>query len=419
MSSSPPQAVRPRIEFGFNDTALAFFGAAVLLFSAVVWTAHGQNVEKTDFSLTYVGATLVHQRMGHNLYDLSLQKQLRDSLFRRPVPLFFEHPPFEALLLSPLAGFSYRTAYLVWGLVNATAWLALTFFLRPYLPWPHEGLLYIFMWLLFAPLWVALYQGQSSILLLAAYSLAFVMLKRTKEFAAGVALGFGLLKLQFVLPFVVIFLIRKKWRFLAGFAACALVLAFVSVTAVGWKGATDYVRFLLAIGNNPQNISFGSGVDMPTIHGFVFATLGRKISGTELNIVVAVLSIALLVWVAWQWNRRQESVSFDLMFAAAVAASLLSGSHMFTHDFSPLILSMLLVAGSPSSDTASTGSFAWGERAVKATLFLFWMFPIYFLSVKWHCLYLMGPVLLLFTWGTMQRARCVPSTAERAAVVTG
>jgi hypothetical protein len=92
---------------------------------------------------------------------------------------------------------------------------------------------------------------------------------------------------------------------------------------------------------------------------------------------------------------------------------------MFTHDFSPLVLPMLLVAGSPGIDTASKGRFAWGEAAIKATLFLFWMFPIYFLSVKWHCLYLMGPVLLLFTWGTMQRARSIRPVTELAAVVTG
>ena len=418
MSSSPPQAVRPRIEFGFNDTALAFFGAAVLLVSAVVWTTHGQNVEKTDFSLTYVGAKLVHEGMSPHLYDLSLQKQLRDSLYRHPVPLFFEHPPFEALLLSPLAAHPYRTAYLVWGLTNATAWLALIFFLRPYLPWPREGLGYIFMWLLFAPLWVALYQGQSSLFLLAAFALAFVLLKSRKEFTGGVALGFGLLKLQFVLPFVVIFLVRRRWRFLAGFAACALVLAFVSIAAVGWKGAMDYVQFLLAIGNNPQNISFGSGVDMPTIHGFVFAILGRNISGTALNTIVAVLSIALLTWVAIEWNKRQEVTSFDLMFSAAVAASLLSGSHMFTHDFSPLILPMLLVAGHLSG-SVSLGRLFLGDTAVKTALILFWMFPIYFLSVKWHCLYLLGPVLLLFTWGTMRQACSIATTAEVTTMVTG
>jgi hypothetical protein len=28
---------------------------------------------------------------------------------------------------------------------------------------------------------------------------------------------------------------------------------------------------------------------------------------------------------------------------------------------------------------------------------LFWIFPIYFVFVAWHCLYLMCPVLLMFS----------------------
>src|SRR5215469_8672949 len=94
----------PRFVLGLNDTTFAFLGVAVLLFSAVFWTTGGPNVEKTDFSLTYVGAKIVHDGRGRELYDLNLQKQIRNSLYQHPVPLLFEHPPFEALLLSPLAG---------------------------------------------------------------------------------------------------------------------------------------------------------------------------------------------------------------------------------------------------------------------------------------------------------------------------
>ena len=99
----------------------------------------------------------------------------------------------------------------------------------------------------------------------------------------------------------------------------------------------DYLRLLLAIGSNPQNESFGSAVDMPTIHGLVYATLGQRISHVELNVMVMSLSILLLGVVAWRWTRLHSRASFDLMFAAALAASLVAGSHMFTHDFSPLI----------------------------------------------------------------------------------
>src|SRR4051812_35237448 len=119
MSSSRSAPTGIHFDLGFNDTTLAFVGAAILVFSAVLWTAHGPNVEKTDFSLTYVGAKLIHDGSGRDLYDIALQKRLRDSLFQHPVPLFFEHPPFEALLLSPLAGNPFRGVYLVWGLTNA------------------------------------------------------------------------------------------------------------------------------------------------------------------------------------------------------------------------------------------------------------------------------------------------------------
>lgn len=392
----------PGFTLGLNDGTLGLLIAAILLYTAVLWTANGPNVERTDFSLSYVGAKIVHTGTGAHLYDLDLQKQLRNSLFLRPVPLFFEHPPFEAWLLSPLAAHSFRAAYRVWGLLNVTVWLVLIVVLRRYLPWPHESLGYIFFWLLFAPLGVALYQGQSSLLVLASFALAFLLLKRQKCFSAGIALGFGLLKFQFVLPFALIFLLRRKWRFLGGFALCASTLILISIAVIGWTGVIGYARFLLAIGANPQNVSFGSGVDMPTIQGFVFALTGGRLTGLALNVVAATLSIALLAWIALRWERAEDNSSFDLTFAAAVAVALLSSSHMFTHDFAPLVIPMFLVAAQLSQEkNRSTNSVAC--LALRFTLVLFWMFPIYFLLVKWHCLFLMAPVLLVFVWAAIQQ----------------
>src|SRR5579863_10242603 len=61
-----------RIDLGLNEGTLGLFAAAILLVGAVLWSAHGPNVEKTDFSLTYVGARIVHQGLGSRLYDISL-----------------------------------------------------------------------------------------------------------------------------------------------------------------------------------------------------------------------------------------------------------------------------------------------------------------------------------------------------------
>ncbi|HZP17236.1 MAG TPA: glycosyltransferase family 87 protein, partial [Terriglobales bacterium] len=319
-------AITPGFTAAVNDGTLGLLMAAIVLFTAVVWTARGANVEKTDFALTYVGAKIVHDGLGSRLYDLTLQKQMRDSLFQSPSPLVFQHPPFEALLLSPLASYPFRTAYLIWGSLNAAIWMIIMVALRSRLPWPSENLAYLALWFLFAPLGVALYQGQSSVLLLALFAVCFTQLERGREFAAGMALGLGLIKFQFALPLALIFLFRRRWSFLCGFAATSAVLGWLSIFAVGWRGLASYVRLLFAISSHPQDVSYGSGVDMPTIHGFVYAVLGRWLSTAGLAFVAAVLSVLLLTWMAWRWQSVKPGPSHALMFAAAIAASLLAGS---------------------------------------------------------------------------------------------
>ncbi len=337
------------------------------------------------------------------LYDINFQKQIRNSLFEHPNPLFYEHPPFEALLLSPLAALPFRTAYMIWGFFNAVVWLALMFYVRQYLPWPREDLAYLCLWFLFAPIGVALFQGQSSIVLLALYAATFVELQNEKQFSAGVWLGLGLVKLQFVLPFAFIFLARRKWRFVVGFASSSFFLGVLSMLSVGWRGIVGYAQLLSDVNNNPQNLSYGAAVDMPTIYGFVHAMLGKKIGHTELNLVVALLSIALLVLVARNWESRDGRKRDELMAASAIAGSLLAGSHMFTHDFSPMLLALFLTGASfPSRQYR-------GFRAsLAATMVLFWCFPIYFLFVAWHCLYLMCPILLLFSISALLASRHIP-----------
>jgi hypothetical protein len=389
--SSQDQPRATAVSLGLNEMTLGLLGAAILLYGAVLWCARGPNAEKTDFSLTYVGARIVHQGLGSRLYDLDLQKQIRDSLFQHPNPLFFEHPPFEALLLSPLAAVPFRTAYMLWGSLNATVWLLLIFFMRPHLLAPLEDLGYVSLWLLFAPFGVALFQGQSSLILLALYAAAFVLLRQDRDFAAGASLGLGLFKFQFVLPFALIFLFRKQWRFLGGFCLSSLILGIFSLLTTGWHGLVTYARFLLAIGTTPENLSYGSVVDMPTIHGFVYAMVGRRVSHMGLTISVLVLSLAVLFYIAVRWDTSRGSSGDNLMFAAAVVGALLSSSHMFTHDFSPLVLAMFIALASlpPRSHL--------GLRVVMIfTLIVFWLPPVYFVLVASHGMYLMCPVLLLF-----------------------
>lgn len=415
MSNRTP-AISRRFQWGFNDGAFALVGLAVFLVSVVVWSAHGPIVEKTDFSVTYVGAKLIRDGRAGDLYDLPKQQEVRDSLFRNPSPLFFEHPPFEALILSPLADIPYRTAYLIWGMFNAALLWCSTIFLRPHLPWPKEHLGYIFLWALFAPLIVTLYQGQSSLVLLAIFGLTYCLLKSRRDLIAGLALGLGLFKFQFILPFALILFLMKRWRALMGFGVSSLFLSVLSMMAVGWSGLYGYARFVLKIAGSPQNQSYGSAVDMPTLHGLIYAILGQSINHAALSVVVALVSLALLAWVAWNW-RASGGTNFDPMFAAALTAALLSGSHMFTHDFSPLILAMFLVGANLSGLTIRPAARI--RLTTWIVLAILWAFPLYFLLVATHRMYLMCLALLLLIYCSIRIAGILKTGAvSRAEALT-
>jgi alpha-1,2-mannosyltransferase len=384
---------------GANEGRLAFVGFAVVVLGLVVWTSRGPLAEKTDFSLIYTGTRIVYAGHGAQLYDLQQQKQVNASLFTHPQPLLYEHPPFEALLLAPLAMLPYRTAYLCWGLLNACVWLALPLVLRPYAPVPSEVLGYFSLWLLFAPLGVTLFQGQTSLMLLAVFVLTFKQLKKGKTFQAGVWLGLGLFKFQFVVPFVLIFLLRRQWKFVKGFSCSASVLALLSLAAVGGKGISTYIHLLLKVGNDPGNVSYGAGVDMPTLHGFLYALLGHWVT-SGISILTAILSFLFIFLVAKNsaWTREADD-SFDLMFAGAVAVSLMTGFHMFTHDFSPLMLALVLVlAHFPRAE------YSRRRLIIAVPLVVFWMPPIYFALVNWHCMYLMFPMLVIFAMSAISLA---------------
>ena len=395
---SPPQPVG----VGFGERALLLFGGLVLLCGAVLWADHGANVEKTDFSMTYVGARIVYEGQGARLYDLQKQASLRASLYTRAEGLLFEHPPFEALFLSPLAALPYKTAYLLWGLINAAIWLVLPGLLRPYAPVPRDDLAYFILWFLFAPLGLALYQGQSSLILLLLYTLSFISLKRGQEMRGGILLGLGLFKFQFVLPFAIIFLFRRKWRFLSGFALSAMALGLFSLWAVGWQGILSYVHLLLNIAGHPDDSSYGKAIGMATVQGFTYTILGTVLGSRVIGWVVAAISFSMLAFAARRWRpakNPRSDVAFDLEFAAALVISLVTGFHMFLHDLSPLLLGMFLIAAHVP------GRARLALRAVLGIMLaVLWIPPLQLALVAWHRVSLMFPVLMILAFAALRLA---------------
>jgi hypothetical protein len=334
-----------------------------------------------DFTIFYTAGKSVYEGRGRELYDLetqlALQRSFAPEVKHRENALPFNHPPFEALLFVPLAGLPYVAAYIVWAVFNIVLILGFWILLRPRLPslnnlLPGLPLLVMFA---FFPATMALLQGQDSILLLFLYGLAFWALATGRAYVAGLCLALALFKFQLVLPFVVVLLVRRQWKAVAGFTFTALVLLLVSAAVVGWNGVMAYPGFVLRLNRSPAQAGIDPR-DMPNLRGLVAGSL--HLGGVPAMLLIIALSIALLALVVRWWS-VQPGQKFEFGFSLCLAVTTMISYHLFVHDLSVLLLPVLLLA-----ELVLAGQIVGrARRLLVASLAVLFLTPVYAVLQFW------------------------------------
>jgi Glycosyltransferase family 87 len=373
---------RPLDKSSVRPVLVAFLAAMIFVHA---WMFFGLRREIAsgypDFTIFYTAGKCILQGQGWQLYDLetqfAIQREFASEVKHRDNPLPFNHPPFEALLFAPLARLPYVAAYVVWAVFNIGLILGFWILLRPRLPSLHGFLPALPLLAMFAffPLIVALLQGQDSVLLLFLYGLAFCALARGRAFVAGVCLGLALFKFQLVLPFVLVLLVRRHWRALAGFIVTAFALLLVSATVVGWSGVMAYPGFVLRMNRSGAQAGIYPR-DMPNLRGLVAGSL--HFEGVPAALLIIALSIALLTLVA-HWWRVQPGRQFSLSFSLCLTVTSIASYHLLVHDLSLLILPILLVA-----EQLVSGEIAGSARHLLiASLAALFLTPLYAVLQFW------------------------------------
>ncbi|MGH9581283.1 MAG: glycosyltransferase family 87 protein, partial [Terriglobales bacterium] len=280
---------------------------------------------KADFTSFYAAAHALQQGQGSRLYRVETQREFQQDFAARRTPLLFYHPPFELLLFWPLARLSFPQAYLAWVALNALLLVFLAWQLLPGEESGSGGRARITACFAFAPAFIALLQGQDSILLLLLFTLTYRDLRLQNDGRAGCFLALALFKFQFVLPFVAILLMRRHWRLLPGFAATAAGLLMVSFVLVGREGIADYVGFFREMS---LQLAYGTihPEMMPNLRGAVATLLADDVPAAASFYAVVILSASLLILAAWRWPSTDSAPEgrFDLAFALAVVAAVLA-----------------------------------------------------------------------------------------------
>jgi len=295
------------------------------------------QIENSDFVNFYVGASIVRSGDGAKLYQQDTQRAMLRSVLGRESIQYFLHPPFEAAALAPLASLSIERAFVVWTTINVAVLALLPLVLVPCIPLvarrPYLGLLGFF----FLPALIALTLGQDSILLLFVVSLSYLLMHKKMDVGAGLALALASIKFQYPIVLIPLLLMSRKWKVVAGLGLGCAALASVSALVIGWRGFSDYFRFVHSV-----DVMGGAGAPNPAlminVRGFLAGT-GWAPHSLVYAAAGAVLLLGLAVVCARAAPVTQEN---GLVFAVYVAVALTAAPYAHFPDMTLLLLPVLL-----------------------------------------------------------------------------
>ena len=314
------------------------FGLApfVLVIQALIWFFYLPLGLRgvADFRSFYTGAYMIRTGHGGELYDFETQMRFHRQLLPEAAArssVTMNHPAYEELLFLPLSMLPYRAAFWIFFTVNLGLLAVSLRLLWPYLRRMTERWSWfpVLLCAEFFPLSRTILQGQDSILLLALLCAAFVLLEREQPVAAGLLVGCGMFRYQIVIPIVVLYMLWRRWKFVAGFAVSTALAACVSLLMVGIHGAIAYAKYThavsLGMATEGDMMRYNiSPLTMLNLRGLISGVLWGRASHFWTQALIFVAS-ALVILLA---SRLKPSLPI-----AIVAASLVS-YHFLAHDAS-------------------------------------------------------------------------------------
>jgi Glycosyltransferase family 87 len=336
-----------RVVYGFLFVMLAM--NAAVFFAAWKPIMAGKN----DFPVFYSNAQMVREGQAAYLYDFDAENSFVhrvSDVTRAPN----NHLPYELLIFIPFTYLRFGEAHLLWSVLSLGMLVGVALLMSNTL---SAGLSFrptLLATVAFFPVWYCLLQGQDSILLVFLFAISFWLWKRGRDDAAGFVLAMGLFRPQLVLPFVLVAFLAGKWKFVRGFVPGAMFVLLVSTWVVGVHGMAEYARILLSqatLGSASalsQQWQVRLGL-MPTLRGLLSIVVPAFVPANIRNFLLLCGTSVGLLWAVKAVRGIKQGAAFDRAFAAALGLVAVVSFHSLPHDFSLMILPLLIAGGELAS----------------------------------------------------------------------
>jgi len=273
-----------------------------------------------DFAVYYIFARVgLHHGWG-SLYDYAAMRRewlALGSAFLYP-PLY---PPTLAWFVAPFAALPFAMGYALWNVLLAASLLVTWWLTAP----PSSRLVrlgHLAFALALPSVAFGLLLGQVVIVVAAAVSISWWLLRRNRPFAAGLVLCLIALKPQLALLVPIALLVAGKSRAFLGWAAGSLAMLGAALATIGVGGLQMYAVLLAGSGHYLGAMMVYPQLTLPGLVGSGFAAP-----------VTQGLVIAIILGLVWR--RRGSGLEFP--FAAGLCASLLIASFLHPQDVAVLL----------------------------------------------------------------------------------
>lgn len=308
----------------------------------------------------FVGAgRIVADGDAADLYDPSRQIEAQAGLFGDDEggAILFAYPALLAWPYSLVASWSFSAVYLLHTATMVGALVLAARLLVDRLPltrgraWIPLGLA---VSLTFLPMFIGVFNGQTTALVLLALVAVWVLCQDDRELAAGVVAGLLLLKPQYGAAVIGLLILARRWRAVAGAGVGALVVVVGSTVVAGTGWATSWLDLVRSLSDIDQGANLPNEVSWL---GLSEAVLGQGSSvalvlGGSLAVATLVVTLALL---------RGRDVADPLVPASVLPMLLLVAPHSLYYDAGLLVVALVaLLASVPPGRQVLVAAVWWG-----------------------------------------------------------
>ena len=313
--------------------------AAIVVAYLGLWLGIGAfQIGRSDFTSTYVGATLLREGHGAAMYDEALQAPLHASLIApdREGNLPFVNPPLAAALALPVSLLSLQGAYRLWSILQfALLVISVVVAIRGSPGWRElPGLTLAAIGLAALAClgtWATLLLGQWDGVSALGLAIAYWSLRRRRPATAGAVLAVSSLiaKPHLALGLAAFVLGWRDRRLIGGAVAGLVAAVALSLLVAGPGGVGGFVGAAI------HSTTRWQLANMVSLVGIGGAIAGN---GTAAHLVAGVAELAAVAVAAVLGSMvRGRPARLEAALAGAAVLSLLASPHAYWDDLALLV----------------------------------------------------------------------------------